>query len=812
VEVIGIAIIDPLDPLFVDIRVCLRQVAGTYTSGGFYFLEALDFCSGYGVTLPGFSGSVAADVVNPEIKATAPCLQVTGLPVDIPGVFSPVEIRNINGWSGCCNNVAHLRVSVSRASVIRYVDYNWARGLDFSLFDWVTSLNDPSTTPLPPDEDEITLVTYAFSPQITRVEISPGEMDSDEPPATMKVFVKIPLAGSATAGMQNPGLNVTVSAARVVGDPAFPSNPLTEIFINPGNNPLVASQTKFVPEGEDEVEFDFLLDPDDTTDEGDVWFEGRIGNDLASCALPFVAADPSFTKRKLKSKIPKPRAHIETTVFDPTEVTTGTPSNLVVTVHHGVRMEGKEIPVQVALQSGNPCLKTPSLELKAQVPATRRTAGTVPVTFPFTTTDCKDSTQVKYQAFIPAGRGIDIITMPADDYDILTVNAPPRLEISSPGLETTLYMQHRADDGFPTRPLLENVSVKVLNVTPDPTATTTFRWKVRVQYDTRQINFRSKEVVWEREAQGGEMPGTMPSDILAPCGIMVGETNGEGNNLSCAAGGAILYEVRATINGRELMASKDGPIILAGNNPTRQNIQNRTVAGRVADEADWLKKIAWQESCQEQFATADNFSRYQYRGEPKMNRGGDGGAGIMQITKTTPLPNGPSSAELWDWRANVDEGKAKFDEGKSTATNFPGRVRQHPGFTQTLVNNTNTWRQQNNMQPFTEIRVPAFTRDQLLEDAVRAFNGFGDKTDPLFPKVGTIPALPLHEFTLMTQKVEIRGPDGSPQEVLVLTITDLGGGIAQAQWMRVAVGDRGSAGDPNYVENVRAQPIPECKP
>jgi hypothetical protein len=283
----------------------------------------------------------------------------------------------------------------------------------------------------------------------------------------------------------------------------------------------------------------------------------------------------------------------------------------------------------------------------------------------------------------------------------------------------------------------------------------------------------------------------------------------DGSNKTCVAGGNLLFEVRATVNGQELMASKEGPIILSSDNPTKPVIQNWISGGRLADEADWLKKIACQESNQIQFALADEHSQYQYMGEPKMNRGGDGGAGIMQITKTGELPNGPSPAELWDWRANVDAGKLKFDDGKSAATNFPTAVSRHPGFNQTLFNNTNTWRQQHNMQPFTNIRVPDFTRVQILEDAVRAFNGYGDN-DPLFPTIrdanGNIiaRALPRHEFTLVTQNV---GTVTNP--VYILVVTDLGGGKAEAQWRRVAVSERDPSGDPNFVENVRGK-MPTC--
>jgi hypothetical protein len=216
------------------------------------------------------------------------------------------------------------------------------------------------------------------------------------------------------------------------------------------------------------------------------------------------------------------------------------------------------------------------------------------------------------------------------------------------------------------------------------------------------------------------------------------------------------------------------------------------------DQTEWLRKIACQESGQTQFvSTTATPSGYRYPGEPLMSYDGLGGAGIMQIT----VPQ-PTFAELWDWRANVDAGRSKYSQNLSTARNFPSRVRQHPGF-QILVNNTNTWQQQNNMPAFQSIRVPAFAQWQINEDAVRSYNGFGD-TDPLFPAIGGSNALPRHEFTLMTRQVQIQGSN-----VLILDIRDLGGGMAEAQWRRVLVSERAPVGDPNYVENVRGRD-PTC--
>jgi len=162
----------------------------------------------------------------------------------------------------------------------------------------------------------------------------------------------------------------------------------------------------------------------------------------------------------------------------------------------------------------------------------------------------------------------------------------------------------------------------------------------------------------------------------------------------------------------------------------------------------------------------------------------------MQITDPPP-----TFAEMWDWRANVDKGKRKFDEALSAAINHPENFRTNQGF-QDLVNNTNRWRQQSGLAPFQSVRVPGFTQQQINEDAVRGYNGYG-KRDPLTRD----PSLWLHEFTLTTSWVTIDG-----QQVRILEVRDLGGGIGEAQWRRVEPPERPqTVGDPNYIENVRKQ-------
>jgi hypothetical protein len=425
--------------------------------------------------------------------------------------------------------------------------------------------------------------------------------------------------------------------------------------------------------------------------------------------------------------------------------------------------------------------------------------------------------------------------------DALTVRrtAPPqpKLEITAPGRETTLYIQHEAD-GFPTRPLLRNVTVRITGVTPDPTPITTFRWKIRVQYQTRTQTVRQTEVFWERQVQGG----TLDTDTLQACGKIVGERAGDGSTTSCVAGGNILFEVRATVNGQELMASKEGSVLLAGNNPSQENVQTLIDSLSFADteKATWLKRIACQESgnvCsgraangQRQFVMPEHTdqscctNRRQCPGEPVWNSAGDGGAGIMQITRTNRLPR-PSPAEIWDWRANVEEGVRVFDiDKKALAAEYPRAVQNRPSFI-AMVNRTNQWRRSQNMPELSRVIVPDYNtpqfrvysvrepavngqrvqRDMLVEDTIRGFNGYLD---------GGQFGLDWHEFWLWTRRVDIPNV-GNNLEILEVENegpdpTNPTKRIAYAIWERIPANSRPQVpGDPNYVNKVRCAD-PQC--
>jgi hypothetical protein len=169
--------------------------------------------------------------------------------------------------------------------------------------------------------------------------------------------------------------------------------------------------------------------------------------------------------------------------------------------------------------------------------------------------------------------------------------------------------------------------------------------------------------------------------------------------------------------------------------------------------------------------------------------GGDGGAGIMQITIPTP-----TFGELWDWRANVDKGKAIFAQKVSGARNYPGQVRSSQGFTN-IVNRTNQWRQSQGRPPLAQVIVPDFQKWQVDEDAVRGYNGW-------VPEAGQF-GLFTHEFRLQT--------DTTPNGVTILVVQNerrdsSGRLIADAVWIHVPLDEREGN---NYVEKVRNR-NPNC--
>jgi hypothetical protein len=405
----------------------------------------------------------------------------------------------------------------------------------------------------------------------------------------------------------------------------------------------------------------------------------------------------------------------------------------------------------------------------------------------------------------------------------------PKLEITAPDRNTTLYITH--DKGVtPFMPMLPDnpeTSVRITGVSPDPTANTTFHWEAEVVYNTRQNPSYRRVVKWSGDVQGGRLPLDFFSNHVGTI---------EDGRLVPVAGGEVTFKVSATVNGQSLTRTFEGPRILVQDNPSKVAVQLALNNGD-AEQTEWLQKIACQESrvaqggCpgatgQRQFVLPDQTNSSccanlrQCPGEPVSAMNGDGGFGIMQITNPKTVP--PDSANLWYWLANVQEGQNRFRTALGAAQRYPGRVRDSIDFNTIWVNETNRWRQSQNMELLDEIIVLDFgwynvvepdgtrnrLRNLLVEDAVRCFNGCPNPLN----NVGQF-GLNWHEFRLRTETVQINLPDGTTQQLRILSVENerVQGGrrVADAIWERIPVNSRPATGDPNYVERVRGRD-PTC--
>lgn len=225
-------------------------------------------------------------------------------------------------------------------------------------------------------------------------------------------------------------------------------------------------------------------------------------------------------------------------------------------------------------------------------------------------------------------------------------------------------------------------------------------------------------------------------------------------------GGVLTVSVSVRMGTAVLTAGSQGLTVI-GTNPTPAQI--KTHANAIGANKVRFRKQMRQESRLRQFTTA---------GWPLYISDNLGGVGLCQITRPAPTAD-----QTWNWKDNVRAGWNLYLEKERIARAYPAQVRSSSAF-RGLVQ---AWNNQpaRQGQPPVNVTLPEYTADQLELDTIRGFNGFAGG---------------LHEFRVRRDN---RG-------LLVVTL-DASGRNGTAEWERVPVADRGSAGDPNYVNNVEAQ-------
>lgn len=257
-----------------------------------------------------------------------------------------------------------------------------------------------------------------------------------------------------------------------------------------------------------------------------------------------------------------------------------------------------------------------------------------------------------------------------------------------------------------------------------------------------------------------------------------------------------ILKVSATVTG----------IKIIGQNPARASVDANLAHGSStlssgitlsgSEITRWLKAIARIETHNtlSQFATVTiPNERYSILGDPFMNHAGDGGMGIMQITRDSRLALGLRWDFLWNWDKNIAQGKIIFDGTIGTASRYSSAIRtQSASFIQ-AIQRINAWRVSLH-QPTLRVNVPEFTARQVMEDAARGYNGFAEKSPRPNWQFGIGG---LHEFRVQTHDepgigmvldLQNEGPD--PQNP--------GGLVADVTWIRVLWNsERPDGGDPN---------------
>lgn len=355
----------------------------------------------------------------------------------------------------------------------------------------------------------------------------------------------------------------------------------------------------------------------------------------------------------------------------------------------------------------------------------------------------------------------------------------PPIVIAVPGANALRQLVIPAD---PVMPAI-TVSARLQGLDPDPTAITTFTWTVHAR---QQLPRGRVPLYWDDYFQRGLTSiGTQAVDIpLTVASDFVG-----GDLLIEASGNQLFPDQWLHITPPAPAGYK-----IVGTNPPRADIQ-QWIAALVpayafsglawADVIDALQRVACDESQQRNFEAPPN------GGVGDVIIAPDLGFGLFQLTNPSPTGNPPL---IYNWKENARAGTRLFSSDAAVASGFPPKLRGSRKYQAHVSDAINPARQAAGRQPIAVAPAPDFTKlgllgaavtNQQLEDAVRAFNGYGDRM---------LYGFALHEF--------------EPDDTYLIGVSDAalpGLGADPRVWGRVPVAQRGPSGDPDYVAKVTRQ-------
>lgn len=236
-------------------------------------------------------------------------------------------------------------------------------------------------------------------------------------------------------------------------------------------------------------------------------------------------------------------------------------------------------------------------------------------------------------------------------------------------------------------------------------------WKVDIKFDaTKYSHGRSSDSTSFHGVQS-----TIGPDVVLDFSGQV-----RGGNLTIAGS--------VSVQGKTFTASTKGLMITA-TPPTQQQvidyINSAVIPSLYPVNSDYdyhtvLRRIASLES--------SGFQQFQSPNSPLFNRQGDGGVGIMQVT---PGKGDFHPADVWDWKANVDDGIQTFVDKLNRATDFT----VHPDVS--LPGITNEMTKTRTKLKLVLVQLPVFTPNQFVREAVHFYNG-GVAYKPTLKSDGTL--------------------------------------------------------------------------
>jgi hypothetical protein len=389
----------------------------------------------------------------------------------------------------------------------------------------------------------------------------------------------------------------------------------------------------------------------------------------------------------------------------------------------------------------------------------------------------------------------------------------------------------KASDGNPLFSITAEPKMPTINVTAslvgvtggaDPTSTTEFTWTATVGYDSK--NTPSGVSSGKCTFKGAPAKGKTCQIAAIKAG---GKVTGGAIvvNFDQIRGGVLTINVTAEIGGKPLQGETKGWRI-QGTNPEPADV-NKVLPD------DTFRKLTCLESQKKQFVPAPSDGNAMY---PQFSGDGCLGVGICQLTNPQPTDD-----QIWDWTENVKAGIALYNDKRDQAKSYPSRVAQSPNFTtlaKAYIDGLSKAAAPAAGAPAAapagaapaaaagpagtaapapaagtpaapaaaaappaklEVKVPEFTDDQVEDDTIRGFNGWagndGFTTGPTSGKPE------LHEFRIKRE----------PTTKKLVVETDAKTGTMSAVWERVPVSERPSAGDPNYIDDVKSYDTNTCK-